>query len=388
MRKLILLFLVSLNSTIVKAQENFIPYRTTGKLPMLSYSLGNDRLGGAKMNIIDTNILLRIIDSTKEMYVVKLSKNHSAFIEKQFATPDSNFKSKPIYLTHSCTIKPIEDSFDLITFNLEEKLPYKIWMQTNPNLIMLQIYGVQNNTNWINQLSNTKAVKNFYINQTEDDVVTATIELNYKQHWGFSTFYKNNTLNIKINHSPSTSFKNLIIAIDAGHGGNNKGTIGTKTKIEEKDYTLIYAKELEKLLIKKGAKVIMTRNVDTNFGNKDRILFLQQQHPHLLISLHFNASAKAEINGVSTYYKHIGFKPLAQSILQKMLELDLNEFGKIGSFNFSLNSITDFPNCLVEIAFLSNELDEAKVLQPKFPQFVAQKIYAGIKEFIKQSNDD
>lgn len=387
MRKIILVSITLFNFIALKAQQNIIHYRTTGKLPMLSYSLGNDRLGGAKMNIIDTNILLKIVDSTKEMYVVKLSKNHTAYIEKQYAIPDTISKPNPFYLTHSCTIKPIEDSFDLISFNLEEKLPYKIWMQTNPNIIKLQIYGVQSNTNWINQLSNTKAVKNFYINQTEDDVVTATIELNYKQHWGFSTFYKNNALNIKVYHSPS-SFKNLTIAIDAGHGGNNKGTIGTKTKIEEKDYTLIYAKELEKLLIKKGAKVIMTRNVDTSFGNKDRILFLQQQHPNLLISLHFNASTKPEINGVSTYYKHIGFKPLAQSILQKMLELDLNEFGNIGSFNFSLNSITDFPNCLVEIAFLTNELDEAKVLQPKFPLFVAQKIYAGIKEFMKQSLDN
>lgn len=387
MRKIILVLFTLYHFIALKAQENIIHYRTTGKLPMLSYSLGNDRLGGAKMNIIDTNILLKIIDSTKEMYVVKISKNHSAYIEKQYAIPDTITTSKPVYLTHSCTIKPIEDSFDLISFNLEEKLPYKIWMQTNPNIIQLQIYGVQNNTNWINQLSNTKAVKNFYINQTEEDIVTATIELNYKQHWGFSTFYKHNALQIKVYHAP-TSFKNLTIAIDAGHGGNNKGTIGTKTKIEEKDYTLIYAKELEKLLIKKGAKVVMTRNVDTNFGNKDRILFLQQQHPNLLISLHFNASTKTEINGVSTYYKHIGFKPLAQSILQKMLELDLNEFGNIGSFNFSLNAITDFPNCLVEIAFLTNELDEAKVLQPKFPLFVAQKIYAGIKEFMKQSTDN
>jgi len=388
MRKVLLAFLLLNIFFSIKAQNKISYYRSKGKLPMMSYSKGSDRLGGAKMNIIDTNILLKIIDSTHEFFTVQLSKNHTSYLEKEFAIPDTLVKPKNYYLCNSINIKSIEDSFDLVSINMEEKVPYKIWMENNPNKIMLQLYGVQSNINWINQRINTKSVKNVTINQTEDDVITVTIELSNKQHWGFSTSYIHNTLNIKVKHAPKPEIKNLIIAIDAGHGGNNKGTIGSKTKIEEKDYTLIYAKELEKLLTKKGAKVIMTRTTDTSFGNKDRILFLQQYSPHLLISLHFNASVKPEINGVSTYYKHIGFKPLAQSILQKMLELDLNEFGNIGQFNFSLNAITDFPNCLVEIAFLSNELDEEKVLRPKFPLFVAQKIYAGIKDFLKQSADD
>ncbi len=42
-----------------------------------------------------------------------------------------------------------------------------------------------------------------------------------------------------------------------------------------------------------------------------------------------------------------------------MLELNLNEFGEVGNFNFTLNAATDFPGTLVEIAFLSN-IDEKK----------------------------
>jgi N-acetylmuramoyl-L-alanine amidase len=67
-----------------------------------------------------------------------------------------------------------------------------------------------------------------------------------------------------------------------------------------------------------------------------------------------------------------------------MLQLNLQEFGNIGSFNFSLNGPTDYPNCLVEVAFLSNKEDEKKILDPKFHKQVAQKIVAGIEDFLKE----
>ncbi|MBW7952650.1 MAG: N-acetylmuramoyl-L-alanine amidase, partial [Chitinophagaceae bacterium] len=75
------------------------------------------------------------------------------------------------------------------------------------------------------------------------------------------------------------------------------------------------------------------------------------------------------------------------SILKRMLDTGLKEFGNIGNFNFTLNAITDFPNCLVEIGFLSNKEDEEKILNPKFHQKVAQSIYWGIKDFLKNSKD-
>jgi N-acetylmuramoyl-L-alanine amidase len=383
-----IIFLLILKNS--HAQETYQLYRTKGKLPALSYSNGTDRLGSAKMNFIDTNVLIKVIDSVDNFYIIKLAKYHTAFLEKQFAIIDTITKTEQTYLSNSWTAKAVADSFDIIKIQLTEKLPYKIWMETNPNKIKLQLYGVKSNINWINQLSNTKMIKSISYQQSEDDVITATIDLYGNYHWGFSTNYlHNNSLEIKIKHAPKkASIKNLVIAIDAGHGGTNEGTKGIKHQILEKDYTLLFAKALAEILTKKGAKVIMTRTTDTTFNNKDRILFLQNQQPDLLISLHLNAATNTAINGVSTYYKHIGFKPLSTNILQKMLELPLNEFGNIGSFNFSLNAITDFPNCLVEIAFISNEEDEAKVLDPKFHQQVAQKIYLGIKDFLKGINED
>jgi N-acetylmuramoyl-L-alanine amidase len=377
--------LSSINCIAQNNTNNFVFYgRTTGKLPALSYGMGEDRLGGAKMGYIDSNVLLKIVDSTKDMYTVQLSKWHTALIEKPYVKPDSASPiKKPYYLTGSFISKG-DSLFDYVNIYMDEKLPYKSWMEINPSKIMIDIYGVQSNSNWITQLSTLKEVKNVYYNQVEDDVVRVTIELKHAQHWGYSISYKERFLSVRIKRQPTKlDIRKMTIAIDAGHGGSNSGTSGIKLKASEKEQTLLFAKALEKSLKRLGVKhIIMTRQTDTSFDNKDRILWLQQQNPDFEISLHLNSSSKESVKGVSTYYKHIGFRPLTKTILNRMLELKLDEFGNIGSFNFALNAPTDFPNCLVEIAFLSNPDDEKRIVKPSFHTQVAGKIQLGIVDWL------
>ena len=111
--------------------------------------------------------------------------------------------------------------------------------------------------------------------------------------------------------------------------------------------------------------------------------YLKQQNPDLLISIHLNSASSDTIRGVSTYYRYIGFRPLSMAILNHMLELGLQEYGNVGNFNFGLSGPTDYPNCLVEVAFLSNKEDEKKILSPSFHKAVAKKIVEGIEEFLK-----
>jgi len=375
----------SFNGISQKSDSNFVYYgRTTGKLPALSYGMGEDRLGGAKMGYIDSNVLLKIVDSVKDMYSIQLSKFHTALIEKTYVKPDSSDPiKKPYHLTGSFISKG-DSLFDYVNIYLDEKLPYKSWMEINPSKIMIDIYGVQSNTNWVTQLSSLKEVKNVYYNQVEDDIVRVTVELKHAQHWGYAISYKEKILSIRIKRQPAKlDIRKMVIAIDAGHGGTNVGTAGIRLKASEKQQTLLFAKALEKSLKKLGVtKIIMTRQTDTSFDNKDRILWLQQQNPDFEISLHLNSSSKESVKGVSTYYKHIGFRPLTTTILKRMLELKLEEFGNIGHFNFALNAPTDFPNCLVEIAFLSNPEDEKRIVKPIFHAQVAGKIQLGIIDWL------
>ena len=121
--------------------------RSTGKLPALAYGLGEDRLGGAKLGYIDSNIALRVMDTVKGMYLVQLSKFHQAYIEQQYVKTDSLNKLKPWYVTGSISAKG-DSAYDYINVIIDEKLPYKSWMEINPSKIVVDIFGVQSNTNW------------------------------------------------------------------------------------------------------------------------------------------------------------------------------------------------------------------------------------------------
>ena len=129
----------------------------------------------------------------------------------------------------------------------------------------------------------------------------------------------------------------------------------------------------------------MTRSGDDDLSMTDRTLMLREANPDLLISIHHNAAGNPNVKGVSTYYRYIGFKPLSVAVLNRMLELGLDEYGNVGSFNFSLNGPTEYPNCLVEVAFLSNESDEMRIIDPKFQRKVAKKISKGVLDWIRTS---
>jgi len=154
--------------------------------------------------------------------------------------------------------------------------------------------------------------------------------------------------------------------------------------VEEKDYTLLFAKDLEKALKNAGVSLVfMTRTKDTSLSMVERMELLRLFNPDLLISLHLNSADQDSVQGVSTYYRHIGFRPLSQALLKQLLSLGLKEYGNVGNFNFALNGPMDYPNALVEVAFLSNREDEKKILSPKFRRAVAQKIYLGILDWLK-----
>jgi N-acetylmuramoyl-L-alanine amidase len=386
MKKIFFLLSILLFSSVVYSQTNFLA-KTCGKLPSLLYGLGDDRLGGAKMGYIDTNVIFKVVDTTKSPWKVQLSKFRSAYIDKVYLKADSSVVEKSYHLSTNFRVFGSDSSYDYVTINLDEKLPYRAWMQTEPAALQLEIFGVQSNTNWITQLPSTlKEIKNVYYRQSEDDVILVTIELKHPNHWGYTINYSNKQLIVKVKQQPKRlDIKNIKIAIDAGHGGTNLGAEGATTHILEKNYTLLFAKQLKKYLKSKGVKnVFMTRDVDTTLEMKDRIITLQEQKPDLLISIHLNSNADKDVKGCGTFYRHIGFRPVSQAILQRMLEIGMEEYGNVGNFNFGLSGPTDFVNCLLEVGFLSNLDDEKKLANPKFHIQTAAQVYKGIVDWLKQ----
>lgn len=361
--------------------------RTAGALPFLEYGPGDDRLGGAKMTYLDSQVLLRVVDSLAGDYIVQLSKQHKAYISRSSVRQVALSRPLPaVPLSGSIRVHG-DDRYDYVRISLPEKLPYRSIMRPEPNRLIVDVFGVTSNTNWLTQLRSARVIRNTWYEQLEDDVLRIHIDLQGSQHWGHLLYYDStgNRLVVRVRRPPvSKDIRKLRIAIDAGHGGSNTGAAGTISKVLEKDYTLLMAKELEKALRKKGNRnLYMTRTTDTTLDMPARILALRAIDPDLMVSIHLNSSSVDTIRGTSTFYRHIGFRPLSQAILKRMLELGLEEYGNVGHFNFALSGPTEYPNCLVEVAFLSNAVDERRILQPRFHRDVAKKITEGIQDWIR-----
>lgn len=374
---------VSSKTEFALMPSNGLVLQTKGKLPYLLLGLGEDRLGGTKMGYLDSLVRLKAVSKIGNKYCVQLSKNRQAYIEEEHVNVLENDGFTPASLTNSMRVWG-DSAFDYVSLILYDRLPYQTYQEINPSKIIVDVFGATSNTNWLTQMSSTKEIKNVSYNQVEEDVFRITIDLTHPQHWGHRIYYTGNNLIIRIKRQPQQLLlKDLVIGVDAGHGGSNKGAFGL-TGVMEKDMTLLIAKELQKALEAEGAKVIMTRTKDTTYDNHDRYTFFKEKNPDLVVSIHLNSSADPiRIKGVSTYYKHIGYRPLTQTILTEMLGMGLNEFGNVGNFNFILNGFTEFPNVLVETLFISHPEDEMNVLNQGYRKQMAGAIMKGIRDWLE-----
>lgn len=348
----------------------------------LSYGLGADRLGGAKMGFVDSLVRFEVTGKMQGMYRVRLSDQAEAYVDENDLDLLSGIQFSPRSLTGSWSVTS-DGKHDRVSIGLSQRLPYVSIMEENPARIVVDIYGAVSNSNWITQREGLVAIKNVWYEQLSKDLFRATIELNDNEHWGHEISYRGNSLTIRVKPKPKdVSLRNLTIAVDAGHGGSNRGAVGM-TGVLEKDLNLSMAKKVENLLIKRGASVIMTRSNDSYTTNTARLSVLKEHDPDLLISIHCNAGGNPMVQGASTYYRHQAFRPLTQYIYDEMLKLGLADFGNVGGFNFTLNSPTEFPSVLVEVAFMSNPADEERLLDPAFHDEVAESIVRGLEKFLK-----
>ncbi|MEO5650576.1 MAG: hypothetical protein ABIR03_11725, partial [Ginsengibacter sp.] len=138
------------NSFSQNISTDYFYVRTKDSLPFLKYGLGEDRLGGAKMTFLDSNVILKVVDSFQRDYKVQLSNLHSAYIDKNNVTAVSRIKNQP-HFTDSWKVYG-DSLYDYVTIQLDEKLPYRSVMEIHPTRIVVDVFGATSNTNWITQL--------------------------------------------------------------------------------------------------------------------------------------------------------------------------------------------------------------------------------------------
>lgn len=187
-----------------------------------------------------------------------------------------------------------------------------------------------------------------------------------------------NFVNERIKLSP---YRNTIVVIDAGHGGHDPGAVGSK--VYEKVLALKASKRLQKRLEEAGFKVLMTRMDDVYMQLSARSSIANNVGADLFVSVHINAHNSKKASGIETLYGTEKERLLATHIQKEMIAVSgaINR-GVVRRPELYVIRNTKMPAVLCELGFLSNEDDQARLLQDSYLYSLSDAISRGIKKYI------
>ena len=196
------------------------------------------------------------------------------------------------------------------------------------------------------------------------------------------------------------AWHNLLVVLDPGHGGRDPGTCTSDESLQEKDVTLDVARRCAELLEAGGIPVLLTRTGDVALAdtvNQDlaaRSRMANEADATLYISIHVNSldlsqRGAAGVFGLECYYREkdpvydaLGDQWLATRIGEAVSTATGNRL--LGVFPRSLAVVreTDMPAVLLEIGYLTNQEDEARLRSDAYRQQVAEGIAQGAAEAV------
>lgn len=180
---------------------------------------------------------------------------------------------------------------------------------------------------------------------------------------------------------PEPSARGHVVAIDAGHGGREPGAIGP-TGLVEKDVVLDIALRVREMLVRSGVRVVMTREADVFVDLTDRPRMAKRQGATVFVSIHANSSTRPSSSGSETYYLTPQSRALAQMIQEELGRIPGLADRGIKTAGFLVLRDSDMPAVLVEVAYLSNRDEEARLRQSGFRQRLAEAVVRGIQRFL------
>lgn len=148
------------------------------------------------------------------------------------------------------------------------------------------------------------------------------------------------------------------IVIDAGHGGYDFGAVNG-SRLEKND-NLRLAQAVRDKLVEQGQKVVMTRDSDVFIPLLDRSYISNASNADMFVSLHRNSATNPAANGVENYVhpsapqKSIDY---ANNVLNEVVNVGVQNNRGLKKENFSVLRYTVAPAQLLEMGFITNEID-------------------------------
>ena len=176
-----------------------------------------------------------------------------------------------------------------------------------------------------------------------------------------------------------------VIVIDPGHGGRDPGAVG-RDNIYEKDVVIDISLQVASLLEAQGMTVVMTRNQDVAVDLEARVQTAEYYNASAFVSIHANAInlSRPDVNGSETYYyrSNEGYA-LANSIQQRLInDVGMNDRG-VREARFYVIRRTSMPAALVEVGFVTGEIDAPLLQTPSVRAAMAQAIATGILNYVR-----
>ena len=187
---------------------------------------------------------------------------------------------------------------------------------------------------------------------------------------------------------------NYTIAVDAGHGGIDGGSVGVNTKVTESELNLKIAKALKVHLESFGFNVVLTRENENGLYSADaknlkkddmekRKKIITENKADMLVSIHMNSFSTAKEKGAQAFYYegHENSKNLADCIQEQLFKnVPLaREHSNFGDY-YILNCLP-IPSVIVECGFLSNPENEELLIKESHQKLLAYNIFCGIVKY-------
>ena len=196
---------------------------------------------------------------------------------------------------------------------------------------------------------------------------------------------------------------NKVIYLDAGHGGYDPGA--SYFGISEKSLTLAIQSRVKAKLESEGYQVVTTRTSDTYVDLTDRSRAANASESDIFVSIHINASGSSAAQGIETYY----YQPyaeypsrinatyhanptrlsmsdtLANAIQSSLINATGAQNQGVKRQTFAVLRETTAPAVLLELGFLSNPQEAARLNTSAYQETLANAIVAGIKSYYEKA---
>ncbi|MFB2978518.1 N-acetylmuramoyl-L-alanine amidase [Microseira sp. BLCC-F43] len=177
----------------------------------------------------------------------------------------------------------------------------------------------------------------------------------------------------------------MVVVIDAGHGGRDPGAIGIGG-LREVDVITPIALQVASQLEQQGIQVVLTRRGDYFVDLAPRVQIAKRANADLFVSIHANAvnRRRPDVNGIEVYHFGRG-EDLARTIHASILQsVNIGDRGVRRARFFVLRN-NPMPAVLVEVGFVTGDIDAPKLSDPAFRSQMADAIARGILLYIRQN---